>query len=54
MYRKTWFEIDLDAIEENVKYIKQKNKKRFIAVLKANAYGCGDMNGWWVPTSARE
>lgn len=43
MYRKTWFEINLDAIEENVKYIKQKNKKKFIAVLKANAYGCGDI-----------
>ena len=43
MYRKTWLEIDLDAIKENVKYIKNKNHKKFIAVLKANAYGCGDI-----------
>ena len=43
MYRKTWLEVDLDAIKENVKYIKNKNHKKFIAVLKANAYGCGDV-----------
>lgn len=42
MYRKTWFEIDLDAVIKNVRTIKRKTGKKFIAVLKANAYGCGD------------
>lgn len=41
MYRETWFEIDLDAIQNNVLTIKNINHKKFIAVLKANAYGCG-------------
>ena len=43
MYRKTWLEINLDAIYENVKSIKEICKKKFIAVLKADAYGCGDI-----------
>lgn len=43
MYRKTWMEIDLDAIVENVKKIKEQSGKKFIAVLKADAYGCGDI-----------
>ena len=41
MYRQTWLEINLDAIEHNVKKIKEIQNKKFIAVLKANAYGCG-------------
>lgn len=43
MYRKTWLEINLDAIYENVKNIKDICGKKFIAVLKADAYGCGDI-----------
>ena len=43
MYRKTWMEIDLDVIEENVRKIKAASGKKFIAVLKADAYGCGDI-----------
>ncbi|HAE17272.1 MAG: alanine racemase [Solobacterium sp.] len=43
MYRKTWMEIDLDAISENIKTIKAVCGKRLIAVLKADAYGCGDI-----------
>lgn len=36
-------EINLDAIYENVKTIRQICGKKFIAVLKADAYGCGDI-----------
>lgn len=43
MYRKTWMEIDLDAIETNVREIKEICGKRFIAVVKADAYGTGDL-----------
>ena len=42
MYRNTWMQIDLDAIAENVRTIHQICGKKFIAVLKANAYGSGD------------
>ena len=42
MYRNTWMEVDLDAIAENVKRIRNICNKRIIAVLKADAYGCGD------------
>jgi len=42
MFRDTWMEVNLDAIVENVKYIKNICQKKFIAVLKADAYGCGD------------
>lgn len=43
MYRNTWLEIDLDAIYENVKTTKEICKKKYIAVVKANAYGMGDI-----------
>ena len=43
MYRKTWLEVNLDAIEDNVRTIHAICGKRFIAVLKADAYGCGDI-----------
>ncbi len=43
MYRKTWMEINLDAIAQNVKDTKEICGKKYIAVLKADAYGCGDM-----------
>lgn len=42
MYRNTWMEINLDAIEDNVKRCAEISGKRIIAVLKADAYGCGD------------
>lgn len=43
MYRRTWMEVDLDAIEYNVKKIKDICKKKVICVIKADAYGCGDI-----------
>lgn len=43
MYRNTWLEIDLDCIYENVKKTKQIQNKKYIAVVKANAYGMGDI-----------
>ncbi len=42
MYRKTWFEINLDALEQNMRTIRKICGKRFICVLKADGYGCGD------------
>jgi len=36
----TWIEIDLDAIAQNVKNIKQLiGEKELMAVVKGNAYG---------------
>lgn len=43
MYRKTWMEINLDEISDNVRQIREISGKKFIAVLKADAYGCGDI-----------
>ena len=42
MYRKTWMQVDLDAVAENVRTTKEICGKKYIAVLKADAYGCGD------------
>ena len=42
MYRDTWLEVNLAAIERNTRRIKENTGKKFIAVIKANAYGCGD------------
>ncbi len=42
MYRNTWMQVNLDAIEDNVRRIREICGKKFIAVLKADAYGCGD------------
>ena len=42
MFRKTWMEINLDRIENNIRRLKEICGKKVIAVLKANAYGCGD------------
>lgn len=42
MYRNTWMEVDLDAVAENVRTTKEICGKKYIAVLKADAYGCGD------------
>ena len=43
MYRKTYVEINLDNISNNVKNIikKYNNYKYYIAMVKANAYGHG-------------
>lgn len=45
-YRDTWAEIDLDCISENVSAIKKLLPKEveMIAVVKANAYGHGDVH----------
>lgn len=42
MYRKTWMEINLDAMVENIKRCIELSGKKMIAVLKADASGCGD------------
>ena len=41
--RRTWAEIDLDALKTNVENIKEYCKKPIMAVVKANAYGHGDV-----------
>lgn len=43
MHRQTWLEIDLAKIKYNIQQIQAIQKKDIIAVLKANAYGCGDV-----------
>lgn len=42
MYRQTWMEVNLDQITDNVRKIKKICGKKIIAVVKADAYGCGD------------
>lgn len=44
-YRDTWAEVDLDAITDNVQQMKSRLPKQtqLIAVIKANAYGHGDL-----------
>lgn len=42
MYRNTYMEVNLDAIKNNVERIQVICNKKIIAVLKADAYGCGD------------
>ncbi|OIK16774.1 alanine racemase [Bacillus sp. MUM 116] len=44
-YRDTWAEVDLDCIHKNVASVKQllPNGVEIIAVVKANAYGHGDV-----------
>ncbi|ASB90947.1 alanine racemase [Bacillus sonorensis] len=43
-YRKTWAEIDLTAVKENVRNMKRHigGRVHLMAVVKANAYGHGD------------
>ena len=43
MYRNSWIEIDVDALRDNVKTLKAQTQKKFIAVIKANGYGNGDV-----------
>ena len=43
-YWRTWAEINLDVLKENIRIIKNySNGKEIIAVVKANAYGHGDV-----------
>jgi len=43
-HRKTWIEVDLDAIAYNINQAKRLNPgKTLIAVVKANGYGHGDL-----------
>lgn len=51
MYRNTWMEINLDALYENVIRTKEMCAKKYIAVVKANAYGNGD---WMVSKTCLE
>ena len=44
MYRKTWMQVNLDKIERNLIKLKDICQKKIIAVLKADAYGCGDIH----------
>ena len=39
----TWLEIDLSAVEYNVKYLLNKTQKPLMAVVKGNAYGLGSV-----------
>ncbi len=42
MARPTVIEIDLNALQHNIAQIKQRcPQKKIIAMVKANAYGCG-------------
>ncbi|MCI6272563.1 MAG: alanine racemase [Erysipelotrichaceae bacterium] len=41
MYRDAWIKVDLDAFKYNIKTIIKKTNKNLIAIVKANAYGCG-------------
>ncbi len=43
MHRPTYLKIDLNALTENYKYYQNKTNKEVIPVLKANAYGLGDV-----------
>ena len=38
---RSWAEIDLNALENNIINIKSKTKSKIIAVVKADAYGHG-------------
>ncbi|MGN0650887.1 MAG: alanine racemase [Oscillospiraceae bacterium] len=43
-YKRTWAEINLDALKNNIDIIKRSaNGKEIIAVVKANSYGHGDI-----------
>ncbi len=41
-YRETWADVDLDALEFNIKSLQNHHHKALIAIIKANAYGHGD------------
>ena len=41
--KRTWCEIDLDCLKDNITLIQSLAKKTVIGVMKANAYGHGDV-----------
>ncbi len=43
IYRDSWIEIDLSAYKDNVRKLKKCSEKKFIAVIKANGYGCDEL-----------
>lgn len=43
MYRPTYMKIDLSLLEDNCRYLSAKANKELIPVIKANAYGMGDV-----------
>lgn len=43
-YKRTWSEVDLDVLKRNITIIRELcGKKEIIAIVKANAYGHGDV-----------
>ena len=42
-YRQSWLQIDLDRLKQNIKTVTESTGKPLIAVIKANAYGAGDL-----------
>ena len=43
-YQRTWAEIDLDNLRDNIAVLRELSpNKKIIAVVKANAYGHGDI-----------
>ena len=42
-FRNTWVEINLDRLAHNIDIIRSTSKKSIFAVIKANAYGHGDI-----------
>ena len=42
MFRKTFAEVDLDAIKNNAEFFMKNSKKKIIGVVKANGYGSID------------
>jgi alanine racemase len=42
-YRETWAEVHLDALADNIHALGQHHRKALIAIIKANAYGHGDV-----------
>ncbi|MBQ3295036.1 MAG: alanine racemase [Oscillospiraceae bacterium] len=42
MYRKSYVEVDLDALIDNAKYFMKNTDKKLIGVIKANGYGLVD------------
>jgi alanine racemase len=42
-FRNTWVDIDLDRMTSNIEIIKKTSEKSIFGVIKANAYGHGDI-----------
>ena len=42
MFRKTYVEVNLDNIQSNVKFFRNRSEKKIIGVIKANGYGTID------------